>query len=123
MDDSGCPLSDNTYGNCVILSKCTKVLNLIKNAATFKEQTDIRLKYGCGLETVENGITELKVCCPYDNGNKDEQSKDIMRHKNFNLLPINNCGTIPNTDRIVFGNKAALNEFPWMALIKFNTSK
>ncbi|KAL1501655.1 hypothetical protein ABEB36_006948 [Hypothenemus hampei] len=48
---------------------------------------------------------------------------DLKNHKNFNMLPITECGPISVlTNRITHGKTAALEEFPWMVLIAYNSS-
>lgn len=52
----------------------------------------------------------------------DSFSDDLTDHENYHLLPVNRCGPIPMVrNRITNGKKAALEEFPWMALIAYHT--
>lgn len=49
----------------------------------------------------------------------------LANHPNFGLLPLDRCGPIgPHilSDRITFGKKTALEEFPWMALIAYQSA-
>lgn len=48
---------------------------------------------------------------------------DLRIHPNYSLLPNDICGEIPTNNRITGGSKTSMNEFPWMALLAFNTSK
>lgn len=70
-----------------------------------------------------------KVCCNADymnlnniDGNvvKPYTNRKISHHNNFKLLP-KDCGKISNDFRITGGTKATLLEFPWMALIAYDT--
>lgn len=82
--------------------------------------------YQCG---VEDG--KVKVCCPNSTTIASLASfisipndpPDITNHNNFNLLPMATCGPLPNDDKILGGDNTSLYEFPWMALIAYETSK
>lgn len=52
-----------------------------------------------------------------------EQPPNVTDHKKLYLLPCEDCGYLGNQDRIRNGQKADLNEFPWMALLSYNTSE
>uniref|UniRef100_A0A182IUB1 Uncharacterized protein n=1 Tax=Anopheles atroparvus TaxID=41427 RepID=A0A182IUB1_ANOAO len=54
-----------------------------------------------------NGVTVYKVCCPLS---------DRWRRK-LDLLDLEQCGAYSD-NRIAHGNKAALFQFPWMALLR-----
>lgn len=49
------------------------------------------------------------------------KSNGLMSHRNFDLLPHKTCGPMSGSSRIIRGNKASIGEFPWMALIIYNT--
>ncbi|KAJ8965980.1 hypothetical protein NQ314_003808 [Rhamnusium bicolor] len=97
------------------------------------EEIKIQLnKYTCGYDG------SIKVCCPSgpipikikDTYDADADAllenppppPDIANHKNYYLLP-EECGYLGNPDKIRNGIDAKLNEFPWMALLSYNTSK
>lgn len=71
-----------------------------------------------------------KVCCSDKymnlnnmNGNNillPYKTFKITNHKNFKLLP-KDCGKLSDDFRITGGTKASLLEFPWMALIAYDT--
>ncbi|XP_066249507.1 CLIP domain-containing serine protease B4-like isoform X2 [Euwallacea similis] len=55
-----------------------------------------------------------------ENSNRVSQ---LERHPNFKQLPLERCGSITTLDnRITYGKKTALEEFPWMALVAYNSS-
>lgn len=124
-------MSKGSHGNCVKQSQCDTLTSFIQQTTSNdQERFDVLSEYACGSVTLPNGKVQTKVCCPYENNYfkideryKANKNEKIWKHKNFNLLPISNCGKLPTDDRILFGNKARLNEFPWMALIKFETGK
>lgn len=77
-------------------------------------------RFQCG---VEGGI--VKVCCPNApivNGLVGG-FPDVKNHRNLNLLPLDKCGLDSGEDKIVGGNKTGVFEFPWMALISYQTGK
>ncbi|KAF7279785.1 hypothetical protein GWI33_006745 [Rhynchophorus ferrugineus] len=47
--------------------------------------------------------------------------RHLTLHKNYPLLPTTACGPISSNSRITSGKKTSLEEFPWMALIAYNT--
>lgn len=57
-----------------------------------------------------------KMCCP-----QYKPRNDVVNHKNFNLLPTDQCGPTPIAGRITGGVYAVPREFPWMALIAYQT--
>ncbi|XP_055678221.1 serine protease grass-like [Lutzomyia longipalpis] len=46
---------------------------------------------------------------------------DVSRHPNIGLLPTTTCGPLLG-DRVAFGEKTALFEYPWMALIRYEVA-
>ncbi|XP_066157138.1 CLIP domain-containing serine protease B4-like isoform X2 [Euwallacea fornicatus] len=55
-----------------------------------------------------------------ENSNRVSQ---LERHPNFKQLPLGRCGPTTTYDnRITHGKKTALEEFPWMALVAYNSS-
>lgn len=57
-----------------------------------------------------------------NNNNNDNFANidEILRHPSLKLLSLDRCGRIAN-DRISFGNVTSLGEYPWMALLQYNT--
>ncbi|CAG9860068.1 unnamed protein product [Phyllotreta striolata] len=52
----------------------------------------------------------------------DRFSGSLATHPNYYLLPRDICGAIKSDFRITNGQRAELNEYPWMALIFYNSS-
>lgn len=83
--------------------------------------------YNCGYEG-----RSPKVCCPNIDTSPPipvtqpteaaRSPPDVSGHRNIGLVSAANCGPVA-LDRIYGGNKTAPFEFPWMALIAYNTSK
>ncbi|CAH1104153.1 unnamed protein product [Psylliodes chrysocephalus] len=52
----------------------------------------------------------------------DRFSDPLPHHRNYHLLPQDICGAIKTDFRITNGDKASLNEYPWMALLFYKSS-
>ncbi|XP_044265437.1 uncharacterized protein LOC123011852 [Tribolium madens] len=85
------------------------------------------------LKAYECNITGKKktICCPQNpidynklvntgSSSDDVMLPDVSNHKNVKLLH-KNCGHLDSVDKIVNGNKTGLFEFPWMALLSYQT--
>lgn len=84
--------------------------------------------YVCGVSKNTYGYQQYKICCPRKEASLPPRvleniDTDLPNHKNIDLLPLKKCGLLYSDNRITNGEKAALFEFPWMALIKYQTSK
>uniref|UniRef100_A0A6P7GK57 Phenoloxidase-activating factor 1-like n=1 Tax=Diabrotica virgifera virgifera TaxID=50390 RepID=A0A6P7GK57_DIAVI len=66
--------------------------------------------------------TEYKMVSPYSTHLSDRFSDSLTKHYNYRLLPQNICGVVSTGSRITNGQTAGLNEYPWMALIFYNSS-
>ncbi|XP_077300192.1 CLIP domain-containing serine protease HP8-like isoform X2 [Arctopsyche grandis] len=104
-----CIAESNGIGQCITLPKCNYYYSLIKTKGINKIATRLK-NVICGYEGMIS-----KVCCPF----QSTVSTTIKRPKikdMFNILP-SKCGEIENSDRITFGNKTGVFEFPWMTLV------
>lgn len=90
-------------------------------------------RYQCGFEG-----NQPKVCCPNNPPPAStttttttttrpppvtgtaQNPPDVTRHANIGMINGDSCGQVI-TDRIVGGNRTAVMEMPWMALIAYNT--
>ncbi|XP_056634742.1 phenoloxidase-activating factor 3-like isoform X1 [Diorhabda sublineata] len=54
--------------------------------------------------------------------NRNAFTDPITNHPNYHLLPKDTCGTISTDSRITNGHTAGVIEYPWMALIFYNSS-
>ena len=78
--------------------------------------------YQCGVSG-----NKAKVCCPLKPITIDQsgdfetfQFPEVSNHKNINLLP-RNCGQLGIGNKIANGDETDLFEFPWMALLSYQT--
>ncbi|XP_066157985.1 phenoloxidase-activating factor 3-like [Euwallacea fornicatus] len=125
FDDNGCRTPNRGVGNCLPISECHSMLNFLKTLKMPISQVVSKSiqAYTCGV--VENHV---KVCCPLDptelqfnNTESSNEPPDVSSHRNLGLLPTN-CGFIDSNNRITNGENAFLNEFPWMALLRYSSN-
>lgn len=107
----------------MIIHECQFIINFLTNSPKPLSSETVKTlrEYQCGFE----GST-AKVCCPsepvtIDDANSRITPPDVTTHKNYNLLPLKTCGPLNSDDRIIGGNKTSLFQFPWMALISYQT--
>lgn len=124
VEDDGCRTPDRGVGNCISLVQCAPMVNVLKSLKRPISQSILKKlqAYTCGTE--DGGV---KVCCPSGPIIVDPQSTpnpkpdgppDVSNHKNLYLLP-KNCGYLDADNKIINGEDAYLNEFPWMALLRY----
>lgn len=128
-----CESPDGSPGTCIPIKTCPHVIDILQNSPKPYSQKiiDLLRRYQCGYDA--NDSRSVNVCCP----NTDSTTvtiasttilpvdpideiipTDVSNHQNLALLP-EDCGTFETDDKIIGGNKTALNEFPWMALISY----
>lgn len=112
-----------------MIKQCKPITDFLLAAPQpFSQEVKTKLnQYICGYNNA------FKVCCPSKpivlNVQQNDVTlvnppspPDVTNHKNFRLLP-EECGYLGSPDKIRNGKDAKLNEFPWMALLSYNTSK
>ncbi|XP_066157604.1 phenoloxidase-activating factor 3-like isoform X1 [Euwallacea fornicatus] len=123
FEDSGCRTPNRGVGNCLPVSECPTMLDVLSRIK--RPISEVILKriqaYTCG---VAGG--SIKVCCPSEPIELESQMMqfsneppDVSSHRNLNLLP-KNCGFLNTNNRIINGEDAFLNEFPWMVLLQYS---
>ncbi|KAJ8925739.1 hypothetical protein NQ315_009587 [Exocentrus adspersus] len=131
VDDDGCRTPDRGVGTCMRAKLCKPLIDfLLSVPKPISQEVRTELsKYTCGYDG------SIKVCCPSNpivistkredlNLLLDSPSPppDITNHKNIGLLP-KDCGYLGSPDKIRNGKDAKLDEFPWMALLSYNTNR
>ncbi|XP_020711472.2 CLIP domain-containing serine protease HP8-like isoform X1 [Athalia rosae] len=123
-----CITTSRTQGSCIVLNECNALLNLLKGPRPLPPSILDTLKRShCGFD----GSTP-KVCCPQvqqvpptpptqytDDPTNVQPPPDVTNHPNLRLLDHDKCGPITES-KIFGGNKTAVLEFPWMALVAYN---
>lgn len=119
FDDDGCRTPYRGIGTCIPIKQCKPMVDYLESSSALTPQiVQILSQYQCGFER-----NDVKVCCP--DGpiliERPRPTTNLMGHRNLNLLP-RDCGELPGGNRIIGGNKTALFEFPWMALLSYDTA-
>lgn len=128
VDDRGCRTPDGGVGDCIAIKKCESMLNFLQ---TVKRPYSTYLVNKLQAYTCSYG-TDVRVCCPSEPINivepgieRSELSAgppDVSKNKNLKLLP-KDCGFLDIGNKIKNGMNALMNEFPWMALLSYKTSR
>ncbi|GLV36629.1 Melanization Protease 1 [Carabus blaptoides fortunei] len=120
-DEDGCRTPDGVSGTCIEITGCKYIVDTLENAPRPLPAPTVQLlqAYHCGFAG-----TRPKVCCPLATtpppSTTPERPPDVSNHRNINMINSRRCGPI-FVDRIYGGNKTSPFEFPWMALIAYNT--
>lgn len=107
-----CTAPDGKAGNCILLRLCDTLFTLIKKKPLLQEERNFLSQSQCGWSREEN---HPLVCC--------SDSLDAPVRVGESLLPpVGVCG-IQTSDRIVGGVNTKIDEFPWLALLKYAKRK
>ncbi|KAH0999250.1 hypothetical protein HUJ04_006059, partial [Dendroctonus ponderosae] len=121
VEDDGCRTPDRGTGNCIPITDCKPMLNVLQRVKRpISDAVMKRLQsYTCG-----SYGSSIKVCCPPSEIVLETESlpPDVSNHPNLYLLP-KDCGYLNTDNRITNGENAAINEFPWMALLRYRNSR
>ncbi|KAF5293939.1 hypothetical protein FQA39_LY13644 [Lamprigera yunnana] len=120
IDDDGCRTPYRGIGTCVLIKECQPMIEYLETSQTITPAVVSILRgYQCGFEG-----NDVKVCCPDGpivvQRPRNPNVELLANHRNINLLP-SDCGVLPGVNRIIGGNRTALFEFPWMALLSYQT--
>ncbi|KAK6630239.1 hypothetical protein RUM43_014938 [Polyplax serrata] len=114
-----CLTPSGTQGICRKIINCKLLLRfLIKNKSKPNSRViDFLRRSHCGFD----GIHPV-VCCPLLSGSEESQGRVNLKQEfnNTNKTELT-CGLISSANKIVGGSAAGLSEFPWMALIGYET--
>ncbi|XP_076657396.1 phenoloxidase-activating enzyme 1-like [Halictus rubicundus] len=127
-----CSTPENRIGVCINARNCPVVVQLLLQRPLTRDIQNYLRSLQCGIDG-----TIPKVCCAQQSpltpgttstetprpqsGNIDvPEPPDVSNHPNLQLINDNSCG--PVTSRKIFiGNKTELLEYPWMALLAYDT--
>lgn len=127
-----CVTPRGSDGICINIKQCRPLFTLLKRIDNLPYELSQTLKeLHCGFENMDP-----KVCCedernnsgpiisPNSNRPNDQEqipaAPDVTNHPNLGLLEHDLCGPISEA-KIIGGTKTAVFEFPWMALIAYDT--
>lgn len=116
-----CRSPEGLAGTCMVIQRCNSVYSAVKKVGYISQQVQQYLqKSFCGFEG-----SYSKICCPAPtSGNRSPNSKQKTKPAVSDprmLLP-QKCG-IDNSNRIVGGEMMSLEEFPWLALLEYQSRK
>uniref|UniRef100_A0A182WQM1 CLIP domain-containing serine protease n=1 Tax=Anopheles minimus TaxID=112268 RepID=A0A182WQM1_9DIPT len=104
-----CNLPDNTAGQCILLRNCNSLLTLIKKKPLLDADRTYLQRSQCGWSQADN---HPLVCC-------SDSGLVAPVRVGAGLLPTpGQCG-IQTSDRIFGGVNTRIDEFPWIALLKY----
>ncbi|XP_029171797.1 melanization protease 1-like isoform X2 [Nylanderia fulva] len=132
--ENSCPKFGET---CINIRNCGPIITILRNSPRplSSEILQMLRNAQCGFEG-----NDPMVCCTNERqltttstttrrptvqpqtGVSDESLPDVTNHPNLNLLDHQRCGPLTQT-RVVGGNKTGVFEYPWMALIAYDTGK
>ncbi|XP_015513327.1 serine protease easter [Neodiprion lecontei] len=128
-----CVTPRGTEGSCVNIKRCQSLFRLLKQSYRLSYEVSQRLNEAhCGFEKMDP-----KVCCENEEASPSSTSSppvvdrpidqqeipsppDVTNHPNLGLLEHDVCGPIPEA-KIIGGAKTTVFEFPWMALIAYDS--
>ncbi|XP_072390786.1 serine protease grass-like [Diabrotica undecimpunctata] len=124
-DNQACRTPTGETANCIPANQCKAIIDVLQRAKrpwtpSVRKQIN---EYYCGFA---DNIAH--VCCPQgsipiEDGSTPEVQQEppnVSNHKNLYLIPPN-CGQLDLQNRIRNGQNADLNEFPWMALLRYRS--
>lgn len=125
-----CSTPENNPGLCINIRNCPAVIQLFSIRPVPSDIQNYLRSLQCGFE----GRTP-KVCCareptvttstteaprPQTGTASVPEPPDVSNHPNLGLINEESCGPA-NTPKIIGGNKTGVFEFPWMALLAYDT--
>ncbi|KAF7263934.1 hypothetical protein GWI33_000889 [Rhynchophorus ferrugineus] len=116
-----CRTPNREQGECMVITSCEPLYNILKERPISSYNADLLRRSQCGFVG-----TLPKVCCPLGTQPVQPSTEEPEflppaegEFIESNLLPPTNvCGT-GTQDKIYGGQKAQLDEFPWMALVEY----
>lgn len=103
-----CVSPDQKTGRCILLRSCGSLFTLIKKKPLLQEDRTFLSQSQCGWSKQEN---HPLVCC-------SDPLETPIRVGGSLLPAVGVCG-IQTSDRIVGGVNTKIDEFPWLALLKY----
>ncbi|XP_011629946.1 melanization protease 1-like [Pogonomyrmex barbatus] len=115
--------------NCINIRDCPAIVEILRGPRPLSAEVLQTLRNSqCGYQG-----NDPMVCCPgqtsttpttttTEESNVVPPPPDVTDHPNMRLLDHQICGTA-NQRRVINGNKTAVFQYPWMALIAYDTGK
>ncbi|XP_020279868.1 serine protease easter-like [Pseudomyrmex gracilis] len=115
---------------CINIRSCPSILAILRGSRPLSAQTVQTLRNAqCGFENkdplvccVNNEQSTVPKASP--DADNEPAPPDVTNHPNLHLLNYRDCGPIVQSKIFIGnGNKTNIFEFPWMALIAYNTGR
>ncbi|XP_021712954.1 coagulation factor IX isoform X1 [Aedes aegypti] len=134
-----CTTPNSTAGRCVALADCAPIVTLLREAAAAKRAvtpaqatflrssvctpgtTTTSTYYVCCDETALQLETPSTSTAPTATTTTNVAT-DIANHPNARLLNMPSCGRTNLDDKIAFGERAPMYQYPWMAMLIYRSA-
>ncbi|XP_029713069.1 serine protease 7 isoform X2 [Aedes albopictus] len=134
-----CTTPNSTVGRCVALADCAPIVTLLRDAAAAKRavtpaQANFLRSSVCSPGTTTTSTyyvccdeTDLQLQTPTTSTapttvTATNVATDIANHPNARLLNPTNCGRTNLDDKIAFGERAPMYQYPWMAMLIYRSA-
>ncbi|XP_058056027.1 serine protease 7-like [Anopheles bellator] len=135
-DAPTCRTPMNRAGLCVPLATCPLVVRLLRDisARGTAPSADEAMFLRSAICTAPSGSTGYHVCCeattvlttttpaPAPATTTARPASTVLSHPNMRLFDRNNCGISETENKIAFGQRAHLFQYPWMAMIVYTSA-
>lgn len=127
ISDAGktCLTPNNQPGECIYLRNCEALQDIMRLGSGMSEnQKSFLQKSSCNIKNDRNP----EVCCLKSSDVKANHGKTISNRNLAKTIDSNEllpkvCGQIGHYSRFNSGNRVKLGQFPWIALLEYNTCK
>lgn len=110
-----CRTAKGEYGSCIEIRSCPRMLEILQMKPLWPENVKYLQDSRCPVLGATS--SDVIICCPLHSS--PTTSAPNWNPGNHHLLP-KNCGQ-QTADRIVGGELADIDEFPWMVLLEYQT--
>ncbi|XP_043472965.1 serine protease easter-like [Leptopilina heterotoma] len=112
-----CYTAKGEYGSCIEIRSCPAMVEILKMYPLQSETVKYLKESRC--RVAGSSTSEVIICCPSHSSLSFTTSNPSWNASDHNLLPTN-CGQ-ETMGRIVGGEVTDIDEFPWMALLEYQT--
>ncbi|XP_044260044.1 phenoloxidase-activating factor 1-like isoform X1 [Tribolium madens] len=114
-----CKTPDSRNGICKNIKECDSFIKYVENVDT---QDPVVRKYLKEYQCSTNQDPHVKICCPDEGKYNDIFTSNDVHERFSNYFPdpsLGECGKQNSDNKIVGGTETYLDEFPWLALLKY----
>lgn len=107
-----CETPNKAVGTCIEIKNCPALIEIVRQTVTDSSLTQFLKDSQCG----GNPPQSVYVCCPTGTPIAEDRFSGIRG----DVLPSKGVCGADTQDRIYGGEKTAIDEFPWMALLEYS---